>query len=247
MLPAAAVRELAARQEGSEEVAPGLYLQRSIAAVRGFIDEGRGRSTDFRVFLGHAGWGPAQLPGEVAMHTWIPVLPRPPAPAADGAVAEGGLAELVLGWTAATGRGGERAHDTVQASGQGPAMAGGGGWGARRLGAQGWCGVLAWHACEAGASPCERDPDPATDDWGQGRGRGGGGRRDTGASESQTRMARASGSRGATRGRGEGRRRRCTAPLRRDDGSRRGSRRALRRGGWGGGGGLGEAWRRPDD
>lgn len=118
-------------QEGSEEVAPGLFLQRSIPPVHAFIQQGHASPQDFRIFLGHAGWGPGQLAGEVGMHTWIPAATRsaealsqagpeeiPAGGRTDCSSPAGGLAEYVLGRGARAGEAGAGRRRTQGLAGE---------------------------------------------------------------------------------------------------------------------------------
>ncbi len=60
-------------QEGSLEVLPGLFLQRDLTALAGLFSEGRAEAREVVAVVGHTGWGPGQLQGEVNMATWLAV------------------------------------------------------------------------------------------------------------------------------------------------------------------------------
>ena len=55
-------------EEGTREIADGIYLSASVSAVTTIVENPRGR---LKFVLGYSGWGPTQLESEMAAGSWV--------------------------------------------------------------------------------------------------------------------------------------------------------------------------------
>lgn len=55
----------------SFDLGNGLYMNGDIEAVKGLAQTGRLTRSNFRLFIGYAGWGPGQLEKELEQSSWV--------------------------------------------------------------------------------------------------------------------------------------------------------------------------------